>query len=46
MKLEVYEYTINDKKAGLYTGSYTVPENCPNKKELQKKYHSHLVDRY
>ena len=45
MKLEVYEYSINDKKVGIYTGSYTIREDCSNKKELQKNLKSRLVDK-
>ena len=43
-KLNVYEYLIKDKKAGDYTGSYTVKAGCPNEEILKTKHHAKLVD--
>lgn len=46
MVLRVYEYQIQDKKVGTYTGSYTIPVNSKNEKELAKKYKAKCIDEF
>lgn len=46
MILKVYEYKIQDKKIGFYTGSYTIKTNSPKEKLLAKQFKAKCVDKF
>lgn len=46
MKLNRYEYQLEDKTNGKYVCSYTVKAGCANEAKLQKQLHSKIVQTF